>query len=892
MNNTAESGAIASMGGHNLPPMLQSYLEYKRQYPECLIFFQVGDFYELFFDDAVTASRILNLTLTSRDKSSPNPIPMAGVPIAVVDNYLERLMAQGLSVAIVSQLGGEVVGKSVPRALERIVTPSIRVLAPEAQRGQPSLLVAVYADLERQSASIAVSQVETGVVALHDAVPIIQLRQEVARLGPTEILFLKGAGLRVIDRRFGWVREFESLVSPRGLKLRPEVQLDTQGLSSRDWASIPGYGQLSTLSKRAARLLLEYVDEATVGRLVPVREMSTHVQSSRLAIDATTRANLELVQNLRDGSSTGTLLSVIDKTATPMGARLLRSWLLAPLTELEEIERRQDAVCWLKDCSAGRQRVRSLLNQIPDLERLASRIQLEVSGPRELGAVRDLAQLLPLLREEIPLHGAPEVLEELRRRLQIQPAITEPLSQALSEELPFSIQDGGVIRQGFDAEIDRLRELRGQGRSWILALEQQEREATGIQSLKIKYNGVLGYFIEVSQVNATKVPAHYIRRQSTANTERFTTPELRAREVEVVGADEKLLVREKSLFEALRRELKASVTNLQDLARDVALLDCLQSLGEVADLEGYIRPQLSEKPLLRIKGGRHPVLSKLLGTHFIANDLECGGAAAHCLVLTGPNMGGKSTFLRQAALLAILAHIGSCIPAQEALVGIVDKVFARLGASDNQLEGESTFMLEMREAAFILGHATSQSLVLVDEIGRGTATSDGLAVAQAVLEWLVKIAQSRTIFATHFHELTRMQDMLSGVGNVSVGCVEQGDDVLFTHEIKMGPASRSYGIQVAQLAGLPVGVLERARLLLRELQSGEPAVVRAGKVTAPDRQLSLFEVSREKSAEQKALEEEVQLLRTLASRVDSFSVDSSTPLEALLFLADLKKARA
>jgi DNA mismatch repair protein MutS len=822
----------------DLPPMLQQYLQYKQTYPECLLMFQVGDFYELFFDDAVTISRVLNLTLTSRDKGAPNPIPMAGVPIAVVDGYLERLIQAGYSVALVSQVGEVPPKGAVARKLDRIVTPAVRILCHQESGAEATTVAALAIAGEstglRTGVAMAYSDVRSGIVHVQEDLSLETIVLAGKNLAPQELILPRelestGASARVLDRRSSWVRELELALGERRIKIR---STGGNGLSSsnaqRELTGVTGYSALSPLARKAVRNLLAYLDEVTVERCLPIRRIEQHTERAYMRLDATTRQNLELLQNLRDGGRQGTLFGVLDHTVSSGGQRLLQEWIRRPLLAVPQIRERQALLRALKEAGALRAQLRSALDHVPDLERIITRVELEIASPRELGALRDCLLLRPRLLSSLTAlaQQAPDVAEkplwqECIQHLGVNISSAELLQRALVDSPPISVNEAGIIRAGFDTELDALLEIRTHGRDWILALEAEERARTGISSLKIKFNNVLGYFIELTQNNASRAPEDYIRRQSTASSERFTTLALKQREADLLGAQAKQEQRERLLFNLLRSNVQREAEVLRQLANALALLDVLQSLAEVAERENYCQPEVDDSLVLKIEAGKHPALAEMLGAHFIPNSLGLESPAsadgARCYILTGPNMGGKSTFLRQTALIVLMAQIGSFVPATQAHIGIVDRLFARLGASDNMLEGESTFMVEMREATHIVEQASKRSLVIVDELGRGTATLDGLAVAQAFLEHVVSEISARTLFATHFHELTSLASSGSEHGctihNLRVGSVHRAEGLLFTHQILEGPADRSYGLEVARLAGLPARLLERARTL-------------------------------------------------------------------------------
>jgi len=712
-----------------------------------------------------------------------------------------------------------------------------------------------------------------------------------------------------INRRAGWVREIESL---RGVSIKfrsdPGVSEHTDG--SRETGKIKGYLSLGPNSKRSCRLLIDYIDEITVDAQLPISEIRTTALSDVLGIDATTRANLELVANLKDGGTDGTLFQVMDLTRTAAGRRLLRNWILYPLTDLNKIKQRLGGVRNFCESQVERDHIQDILRYITDFERVAARIELGIVSPAELGALRNGAELFPEIKSYLNIvaeqgESVSDIVLELEGLINIPKTLVEALSSVLVDNPPPGINDGGIIKEGFSAELDRLRDIKSKGREWLVDFERREKEATGISSLKVKYNNVHGYFIEVTLANIGRVPEHYTRKQTMANAERYITEELKELEKEVLGAEEKQKQLERNLFTELRSSLRNYSGNIRSAGRELARLDVLLCLSELAERDGLVEPLLNSSGELRVKDGKHPVIAKQLKGSFIPNSVEFKGEECCCFLITGANMGGKSTYLRQVALIVIMAQLGSFVPATRAEIGLVDRVFARLGASDDLLEGESTFMVEMREAAHIVSNATSRSLLLIDEIGRGTATSDGLVIAQAILEWIILRIKCRTLFATHFHELTVLDEKYPYLANCSVGSVEEGDRVIFTHEICDGAANKSYGLEVALLAGLPSTLVSRARELLKELDVDD--VMRAVSSGSPaDSQLSFFEqsavfpIDEPKAADGNAhLDKrsgevvepfDYKRLKDVERSLEDFDINKVTPLEALNFISSLKSS--
>lgn len=869
MNTAIDYGA--------LPPMLQQYREYKQRMPDALLLFQVGDFYETFFEDAITVSQALNLTLTSRDKNSANPIPMAGVPVGVIEGYIERLVDQGYSVALVSQIEGQSsAGRGMfERKLERVITPGVRVLGGEAggDSGRP---LAAYIPAPNGDGAVATMIVESGIVEIREGINGDSLASELAAIDPAEL---------VVPRDGGFAQQYSGAPWLNGisLKVRAAPHSDSASRAPSELAAISGYARLSASAKAVVRLLLTYVDETTVDGRVAVRQARPRGGNSEAGIDAMTRANLELVRNQRDGGVEGTLFGLLKVTVTAGGARTLRQALLRPLTDMAQICARHSVVELLLRRFEDRRAITDLLRKCSDIERIAARLDLDRAGPREIAGLRDTLEIFPELQRILQqLAGEAEesgrqLVHQMSAALAVSSAVRELLLSAVADNPPLTAREGGLIRAGYDPQVDELRDLRCRGESWINELEASARSETGVAGLRIRQNNVLGRYFEVSKSQASKVPGNYVRRQSTSTTERFITDELREREKRLLAAESDLFERERALFEDIRKQAAQHTEELRQAAGALALVDMLTAFAEIAAREDYVRPQLRDEPVLVIEQGRHPVLSHLLRGKFVPNSLRWDADNRGCIV-TGPNMGGKSTFLRQAALLTVMAQCGSFVAARRAVVGIADQIFARLGASDNLYEGESTFMVEMREASHILAHATERSLVLIDEIGRGTATADGIAIARSILEWIMTRIGCRLLFATHFHELTGLVAHLKGLSNLSVNSHEVDGDVVFTHEIREGAASESYGIEVARLAGLPEQVVARARdvLAMSHVQ------------TDARRQLSIFGSAPLQVKER--IPADYEMLAALKAKLDQITPDDLSPREALDVLYTLKTA--
>ncbi len=854
----------------NLPPMMVRYLEFKEQYPDALLFFQVGDFYELFYDDAVTVAKSLNLTLTSRDKNSPEPVPMCGVPLSVLDAYVDRLLPLGYSVAVVSQTGS---GQGVDRVLERFVTPGMRLFTSVSSDSTESLIASVMVDYQSRAAALAYTDPQTGVVRVRDALELAVIPRELATLMVREVVLPRSLAGEKVDRRTSWVRGIEGIVRHTALRFRAESPGAADGESNLSEAARAELHSLSPVAKRAVRLLLGYVDEVSLGNALPVREVALARSEGVVVIDASTRRNLELVANTKDGSTTGTLFGYLNTTETPGGARLLKSWIVAPLAELAAIQMRQDSVT---DLSEYHQSIASMLSGLSDMERLSARVELRVASPRDLGAIRDTLERVPEL-QDLLAHCRAAPLQSAVDALQPPTDLRLLLRRALVDQPPHVTNEGGIFQAGYDAELDDISRLRSNADEWRAQFEAAEKAATGITSLKVRSNNVIGYFIEVPTAHGSKVPSYYQRRQSTANAERFITPDLKKYEDQVITAVDRQVRREQQLFNDLRETVRDHVETLRKIAVALAELDAFSALARAAVLNQWIAPRITESAELVIEQGRHPIVEQLLGGSFIPNSVSFAKDTPRCFVVTGPNMGGKSTYLRQIALITILAQIGSYVPAQRAEIGIVDRIFARLGAADDLHEGESTFMVEMREAAHILANATRQSLVLIDELGRGTATTDGQSLAQSILERLAFVVGCRTLFATHYHEITGLERINPAIRNLSVGSIEEDDRVVFTHAIQNGPAPRSYGLEVAKLSGLPAEVLSRAAEILLQMPSRD-----SQRTGAPNVQQNLFDLQPPKQIRDLRAER----LKEALSKLDP---DVITPREAHAALYELRQ---
>ena len=863
----------------SLTPAMRQYQDAKRQYRDAILFFRMGDFYEVFYEDALVAARALELTLTSRSKDAAGgAIPMCGVPHHAVDGYLARLVRKGYRVALCEQVEDPRKAKGVVRReVVRVVSPGTLLDAGYLEAREPAFLMAVASSSD--TVGVAVIDVTTGEFSAAEYTGTARwqaLNDELAVLRPREVVMSAEARaeaqLPEIARASVPVTTLDPWPFERETARRALLEQFRAG-------GLEGFGlEAHDLAVRAAGALVHYLRDTQKADLAHVRTIAYRQAADALLIDPETLRHLEIVESAGGGRG-ASLLETVDRTVTPMGGRLLRSWLLRPLVALEPIRDRLDAVEELAFRTTERGRFREAAKAVHDLERLVARAALGVAGPRDLVALKSSLSAIPRARLVLEPLQAP-LVRSLLAQLDDLGELRQTIERTLIDEPPVQARDGGAIRDGLDAALDELRTISRSGKQVIAELEEGERGRTGIASLKVRFNRVFGYYIEISKANLHLVPPDYIRKQTIAGGERFITPALKEYEEKVLGADERILEREVELFESLRAEVGAHAPRIQDTARAFAALDVLASLADTAALCNYTKPHVHEGDELLVGDGRHPVVERFARETFVPNDITLNATTHQLIVLTGPNMGGKSTYLRQTALICLLAQAGSFVPAASAKVPLVDRIFARVGASDNIARGQSTFMVEMQETAGILHLATSRSLVVLDEIGRGTATFDGLSIAWAVAEHLATNSRARpkTLFATHYHELTDLADALPGIVNYHVSAREWNDDIVFLRKIVPGRSDRSYGIHVARLAGMPQPVVDRAREILAALEQdeltrgGRPSVTRtAGE---PQQQLGLFQL---------------QAGDRFAERLRSLDIDRLTPLEALTLLAELKR---
>jgi DNA mismatch repair protein MutS len=868
------------MSEHDDTPLMRQYREIKRGYPEAILFFRVGDFYEMFYEDAEAASKLLSIALTSRDKSSADPVPLCGVPYHAAQGYIAKLLKAGRTVALCEQVEDPKLAKGlVRREVVRLYTPGTLVDTAFLDPAESSFLAAV-ARVEcrgsRPCWGLAALDVTTGefwVMEHHGADQ--QLIDELTRLQPKELLHANNdamaawlrsqlQGVRICECEPGWFDRYEA---SKALARHFGVQ------------SLDGFGchDLTAALEAAGAVWRYFRETQPAAAPTHVRRLFRRRNSESMHLDSATIRNLELIRPIAIGEQESggrplTLLSVIDRTSTAMGSRLLRDWLLRPLINVSALRARQDGVAELKERIAQRVAIRSALRTVQDIARLSTRLTLGLAGPRELLALKDSLNALPELREQLaPCRAA--ILADQRDQWDDCRDVCDLIEAGIDPETPLVMREGRVIRPGYDPRVDELRKACTEGKDWMAALEVKERERTGIDSLKIRYNQVFGYYIEITKANLFKVPSDFVRKQTLANAERFMTQELKELEERVTGAESKLFALEEELFVELRQRLSREGSRLQAMAEALALVDVLASLAETAALNRYVRPTIDESGLLRILEGRHPVVEQLSpDVAFVPNDTLLDDQQNRLVILTGPNMAGKSTYLRQVALIVLLAQIGSFVPATEAHIGLVDRIFTRVGASDNLAAGQSTFMVEMIESAQILNCASQRSLILLDEIGRGTSTYDGLSIAWAIAEYIHdrQYLGARTLFATHYHEMTQLESLREGIRNYRVAVQERDGDVLFLRKIVSGGADRSYGIHVAKLAGLPAIVINRAQEVLAQLEQSNTDLTPQDDHTRAT----------------------LPLPHPLIDEVRQIDLFSMTPLDALNRLADLQKRAA
>jgi DNA mismatch repair protein MutS len=793
-----------------LTPLMRQYRDIKRNQPDAILFFRLGDFYEMFGQDAVTASEILQITLTSRDKGKEDPLPMCGVPHFAAENYIAKLVKNGYKVAICEQIGDPKESKGiVEREVVRVVTPGTYL--PDNPK-ENNFILSFFQ--KENIFGIAAADITTGEFLIYET--FNNLEDEVNRFKPSEMLY------------------------PVSLKNNSSIisSLDDYYLTSYDdWyfdyieayrkllkhfrvASLDGYGcEGMIVAISAAGALISYLEETQKEKLA-FKKIGVLRRESYMLLDVSTLKNLEITGNMRDGGIKDSLLWVMDETLTPMGGRLLRNWLLNPLLHSSEINKRQDAVSALFGEDGDLAGMREILKRVSDIERLASRVGSGSADARDLISLRDSLLIMPQIKDLLQKFSD-EIIIGISDRIDTMTEVVDIIGEAISDDPPQGLKDGGLIRKGFNGEIDELREISSRGKDFIADLQTKERERTGVSSLKVGYNRVFGYYIEVTKANLQQVPDNYIRKQTLANGERYITAELKEYEAKVLGAEERLKKLEYREFVKIRDQISLQTERLQGTSFAVAEIDTLQSLAQIAEKYNYQRPVINDGDVIDIFEGRHPVIERLSAEKFVPNDSLIDGDSNNISIITGPNMAGKSTYMRQVAVIILMAQIGSYVPCKEAKIGIVDRIFTRIGASDVITRGQSTFMVEMTETANILNNATGKSLIILDEVGRGTSTFDGISIAWAVVEYISKNLKTRTLFATHYHELAELSLVLDGIRNLNVAVKEWGDEIIFLRRIEEGTSDKSYGIQVARLAGLPAETVKRAMEILSNLEKAE-----------------------------------------------------------------------
>ncbi|KAA0133078.1 DNA mismatch repair protein MutS [Gimesia chilikensis] len=851
--------------GKKLTPMMERYLEVKHQNPGTLLLFRMGDFYELFYEDAEIAARILGITLTSRDKNSSNPIPMAGFPHHSLDSYLYKLIHAGYRAAICDQVEDPKKAKGmVKREVTRVITPGTLTDDALLDPHENNFLASIY--FGKSDIGLAWLELSTGRF-LTSNTTAEHLVDELARIHPAECIFAEGN--TALQNAIG---HLDTMLTERPSWTFAEEECEKLLLTHFGTKTLEGFNlEQGTPAITAAGALLEYVQETQRSAIPHINQIEPYERGDRLLIDEATRRSLELTRTIREGKREGSLISVLDETVTSMGARLLNDWIANPLTSLDEIQKRHDSVEEISQNPVLCNDVREQLSKTYDLQRLTARIATGRASARDLSFLAQTLALLPKLKAKLSGRKA-ELLQSLEAGIDLCAEVRNEIETMIVEDPPLTLNEGGVIRSGFSDELDELRSLSKGGKEWIASYRNEESERVGIPHLKVGYNKVFGYYLEVSAAHADKVPEHYIRKQTLKNQERYITPELKEYEEKVLKAEERAIELEQSMFDTLREKVAKEATRTQRTAEVLAQIDVLFGLAHLATHAGYTRPEMTTDPVLDIRESRHPVLDRLQPSgEFVPNDVLLGEPYGRVQIITGPNMAGKSTYIRQAALLTLMAQIGSFIPASEARIGIADRIFARVGASDELSKGQSTFMVEMTEAARILNSASDRSLVILDEIGRGTSTYDGISLAWSMTEFLHDQIKARTLFATHYHELTELTQTLKQASNWNVAVHEQDGEIVFLHKIVEGSANKSYGIHVARLAGIPDQVIQRANQILATLEkdhfddSGQTTIPPRKQKKSMHQQLSLFG-----NAPHPVLDE-----------IRDLNVDEMTPLAAL-----------
>ena len=873
-----------------LTPMMQQYMAIKEQYKDCILFYRLGDFYEMFYDDALTASRELEITLTGKNCGQEERAPMCGVPYHAVDVYLNKLVAKGYKVAICEQAEDPKQAKGiVKREVIRIVTPGTNLSQQALDEGRNNYLMCLVYD--NNQFGLAITDISTGDFYTTEVATLKELYDEIHRFSPSEIIcndsfYMSGASLDDFKDRLHvsvstldtWY--MDEAVSVQKIKEHFKVA-SLDGLGLTDFPS-------GTLAVGA---LLLYLYETQKNTLDNLTKITPYRSGGYMIIDSATNRNLELIETLREKQKKGSLLWVLDKTKTAMGARLMRNWIEQPLIEKKKITARQDAVEELYNDMITREEIREYLNAVYDLERLVTRISYRTANPRDMIAFKTSLGMIPPVKQLLSQAKSAE-LKEIDERMDCLEDIYDLIEKSIQDEPPIMIREGGMIKEGYNEDVDKFRLSRTEGKTWLAELEAREKEKTGIKNLRVRYNKVFGYYLEVTNSYKELVPEDWTRKQTLANAERYITPELKELEDMILGAEDKLAALEYDLYCEVRDSIGEQVVRIQETAKAIAHLDVLASLACVAQSNDYVRPSINTKGVIDIQGGRHPVVEKMNNNQmFIDNDTYLDNKNHRISIITGPNMAGKSTYMRQSALIVLMAQIGSFVPAKSANIGIVDRIFTRVGASDDLASGQSTFMVEMTEVANILRNATSRSLLILDEIGRGTSTFDGLSIAWAVVEHISnpKLLGAKTLFATHYHELTELEGKLDSVNNYCIAVREQGDDIIFLRKIIRGGADKSYGIQVARLAGVPDSVIDRAKEIASWLEETD--------VTDKAKNLQVRTSAKKKEVVREAVPAEKQMSlfdiypadHPVLKELAELDVSNMTPIQALNTLYELQK---
>ena len=817
-----------------LTPLMQQYLEIKEQYKDCILFYRLGDFYEMFFEDAHVCSKELEIALTGKSIGQEERAPMCGIPYHAYESYLSKLVSRGYRVAICEQVEDPKLAKGlVKREVVRIVTPGTNINTQVLDETKNNYLMAVIHTTNAYGISIV--DVTTGDYYVTEVDNERKLMDEIFKWSPSEIIcndtfFVSGVNIDALKNNLNvtlsplepWY--FDDELCVRALKEHFHVAT-LDGLGLKDY----------TIGVIAAGCIMQFLTETQKSYLSHITQLTPYTYEKYMLLDSSTVRNLELIETIREKAKKGSLLWVLDKTRTAMGARLLRSYMEQPLIDFDMINQRLDAVAELKENMISREEIREYLNPIYDLERLMSKISYKSANPRDLIAFTSSLSMLPHIKFLLQSFDS-ELLKEVFEQLDTLEDINSLIQASIAEEPPINLKEGGIIKEGYHEEVDRLRKAKTEGKDWLMDLETKEREATGIKNLRIRYNRVFGYYLEVTNSYAGLVPDSWVRKQTLANAERYTTPELKELEDIILGAEDKLFSLEYDLFCEVRDQIALEVKRIQQTAKAIAKIDVFASLALVAEQNNYVRPEMNTNGSIHIKNGRHPVVERMISHDmFVANDTLLDNKQNRVSIITGPNMAGKSTYMRQTALIVLMAQIGSFVPADSAQISIVDRIFTRVGASDDLASGQSTFMVEMTEVANILRNATKNSLLILDEIGRGTSTFDGLSIAWAVVEHITnsQLMGAKTLFATHYHELTELEGRLEGVNNYCIAVKEQGEDIVFLRKIVKGGADKSYGIQVAKLAGVPSSVLKRASEIVLEL-TGNDLALKTRNLSVPD----------------------------------------------------------